>query len=150
MLSPDNIRANIAREYNILQDELCAFHDGFRDDPRILRIATTITEALTHKLLTVSPRHRTHPFVLYGDPGASPDTLLHALFRTVGPKFEDRYTRSLVVSFFHAGGTNRADLDELMDIFWAFQDTCMGLRDPNEDAEDEDDVAGSANPNASR
>lgn len=152
MLAPDNIRANISREYNAFQDIVSEFLNCFRDDRRMLRIAASIADELCGNLFTVSPLHRTHPFMRYGDPGASHTTLVSALFHAVRPKFEQvhRSTRSLVVSFFHASGTNRADLDELMQAFWEFQDTCMGRTDDENDEDDVDADEDAANPNVSR
>jgi hypothetical protein len=143
MLSPENIRANISREFNVFQDEIHGFLDCFRDDPLYFRIAVAIVNTLTHKLHTVSPFHRRHPFMLYGHPDASDRALIHILHQNIRSKFENenRSYRSLVVSFFHTSGTNRTELNELMQAFWEFQDTCTGAEDAEEDA---------ANPNVSR
>lgn len=154
MLSPENIRANISREFNAFQDEIHGFLDCFRDDSRYFRIAVTIVHILTHKLHTVSPFHSRHPFMLYGHPDASDRTLIHRLFQNIRSKFENegRSYRNLIVSFFHTTGTNRTELNELMQAFWEFQDTCMGTDDDDTDSDDSatDSEYDTCNPNNGR
>jgi hypothetical protein len=127
--------ADNGRILNEFMDRLSEFKQTFVNDGRAYRtVAAHIVDALSANwhLETENPNH---PFAMYAtdDEVANFRNLSNVIRPLCANNAEER---GVVVSFFHSGGANHEDLEELLDDFSDFADC---INHPEEDGDDEDD-----------
>jgi hypothetical protein len=99
------------------------FLNSYNDDAVYWNIARTIILTLVddlNKPLTDIE----HPFNLYAEE-YSHNRNIRRLRTDVLAQLQTRYEQQVALAFFHHGGMQRDALEELMDYFYEFVDTCI-------------------------
>jgi hypothetical protein len=131
--NPDSFSAGL----NAFLDTATAFRDSFRDHREMHAVAVAITVTLLDGL-GKPIEDPTHPFNRY----VSYDKSYHQNFRQLRQDvrniLQEPRTRGYATSFFHDGGVNYEDMDELFDEFWDFAEGSFD----DDDGDDAADVNG--------
>jgi hypothetical protein len=104
---------------NVFLDKASAFRDSFRDHREMHAVAVAITAALLDGI--AKPVYDpTHPFNRYVSYDKSHFQNLRQLRQDVRNVIQNSRTRGYATSFFHSGGVNYDDMEDLFDDFWDF------------------------------
>lgn len=118
---------------NSFMEESSEIIARFSDSRRHRRVLCAVRdELLATKGLHLS--HYAHPFNLYTTVNKSETAALRAISQAICGMFQERRDRDAVVSLFHSSGAYRDDLMELLDGYWEYMDTCLGLEDSDSDS----------------
>ena len=104
---------------NVFLDKAAAFRDGFRDHREMHAVAVAITTALLDGIAK-SVDDPTHPFHRYVSYDKTHQQNFRQLRQDVRNVIQEPRTRGYANSFFHSGGVNYDEMDELFDDFWDF------------------------------
>ena len=121
---------------NTFMEESSEIIARFSDSRRHRRVLCVVREEL---LATkgVNLNHHAHPFNLYTTVNKTENSALRALSQAICEMFQERRERDAVVSLFHSSGAYRDELMELLDSYWEYMDTCLGLDDSDSDGSSE-------------
>jgi hypothetical protein len=121
--------------YNQWLDTASEFKKGYRDHQNLHRVATAIIDRVESglKLPESDPMHS---FARYGSYDKTIVANLATLAQDIMAEFQNPHLRQYVVSFFHSGGANHEELEDLFDLFTEFCDHAV-IRDPEDESDDE-------------
>lgn len=111
---------------NAFTDEFDDVIHTFNDSPHHLFVLSIIKRKLVEKL-HLSLTNPEHPFNKFADESCAQTTLISRLGQEVMSEIQERRYRGAVYSFFHSGGVNREELDAIMDAYWVYVDTVLGI-----------------------
>ena len=129
-----NCQIDFGMGLNQFLDESSEIIVRFSDSRRHQRVLRTVRDELISDKGT-RLNHREHPFNRYTTVDKEDAIALRNLCNVIRGMFQERGDRDAVVSFFHSGGAYYDDLFELLDLYWEYMDTCLGLEDSDDDDE---------------
>ena len=135
------VKVNIA--LNEFIDSASEFVNEFKPSWRLRIVAQRIRAALMHGI-SLPYDNPNHPFREYAALD-SENSNIKRLAKSVMASTMEPELRNSVISFFHSGGVYRSALEELMNEFWYYTDTCLGL--PDDEENDEEDEEEEEDPN---
>ena len=113
--NPESFSAGL----NIFLDKAAAFRDSFRDHREMHAVAVAITTALLNGF-GKQINDPTHPFNRYVSYDKTYNQNFIQLRQDVRNAIQEPRIRGYATSFFHDGGVNYDEMDELFDDFWDF------------------------------
>lgn len=110
---------SFSAELNLFLDKAAAFRDSFRDHREMHAVAVAITSMLLDGI-GKPVDDPTHPFHRYVSYDKTHYQNLKQLRDDVRNVIQESHTRGYATSFFHSGGVNFEDMEDLFDDFWDF------------------------------
>lgn len=111
---------------NAFTDSFDEVYDSLSDSQEHQYVLQLIKRKLLEKR-HLSLSNPEHPFNKFADESCAQSTLLTRLGREIIDEVQERRYRGAVYSFFHSGGVNREELDTIVDAYWVYVDTVLGI-----------------------